>query len=548
MAGAVPVPAGAGRPGLLDGMEIPGRPPVPVDPLSFTVRGGPGSIHADLSELDRGGVVLETVGAEALQLSRRAASWGALMNLALAHTAAGPLLQQRTGVLAIGLHGMGLESQELATAVNLSARTYREAEERSRSRFEELIAWTGVDGLVSIPALVAGVWQVTHGQPLPVGVSERVLQGIPSLLTGVLDLASLGLVARGFTVASTTAAAWARDEGTTGAYSAPELLYPLLTWTGRALGVVQIGPVRARETVPTADEWEEAGPQSGTGAVTHLMEDLDRASGVAGAIQVTRVTPDAAAAPDTVWVVTLPGTQGEPLEDESGWATNPFEGSGNAEGMALDSQHVSAAVRQVLSEAGAREGDALVFSGYSQGGIHASRLAADERMAADYDVAGILTIGSPVGEIAQQDRAATLNLEHGLDSIVALDGRPNPQTAERTTVTFEGFKPGLLPEGEDPGLLTAHSFENYRFHAERLEASPGVEEEVPVLTQLGALTTGSAVTRTVPLERIRPGNPRHPFGAGSSSSFASGADDSRPSSGDFARRVRPPAPHQLRFQ
>lgn len=520
------------RPGLLSGLEVPGREAGsgsrtgpdrgagPEWPPSFSVRGGPGTIYAELADLDRGSTVLAAVGVEALALSRRAAGWGLAMNVAVAHTGLAGRLQQHTATLATGLLGVGGEAEVLAQGVGLAAQAYRAAEERARTGFRELMALTGHGGLADVSATVATGWHLVHDRPVPVALAERGVQGLPTLVTGVLDLASLGMIARGITVASTTAAAQARDEGVRGAYSAPELIYPLLTWTGRALGMVQIGPVRPREPVPSAETWRAVGPSRSTGAVTRLAEDLDRAAATAGAIQVTRITPVDPDAPETVWVVTLPGTQEDGLVDEDGWATNAFDSSGNAEGLALDSQHVSMAVRQVLEDAGAARGDALVFSGYSQGGIHAARLAADERLTGDYPVAGVLTIGSPVGEIALPEDAAVLSVEHAHDLVVAADGRPNPAGGNRTTVTVDGFAPGLLAEGEDPGPLTAHAFENYRFHAERLETSPGAAEQVPVLAHLGALTTGAAVTRTVPLERLRPGPPVNPFGAGSSSSFA----------------------------
>ena len=312
------------RPSLLAGVDVPGRDAAPEQP-SYSVRGGPGSVYADLADLDRASAVLDAASDRAHALSRRAAGWGLLLTAALPYAATGVRLHQHTGTLAAGLMSVGRDAEHLASGVARAARAYREAEERAATGFRDLIGITGRGGLLDVTATAATGWLLATGQPVPVGLAEHGLQGVPSAVTGLLDLASLGILARGFTVASTTAAARARDEGTRGAFSAPELLYPLLTWTGRALGMVQVGPVRPRDEVPPAETWEEVGPTRSTGAVTRLAEDLDRASSVPGAIQVTRITPDSPDAPDTVWVVTLPGTQSDGLADGEGKSIFPVD-------------------------------------------------------------------------------------------------------------------------------------------------------------------------------------------------------------------------------
>ncbi|MGM7666685.1 hypothetical protein [Microbacterium sp. A93] len=527
MAGTVPVPAGVGRPGLLDGLEVPGRYASPGEPPSFSVRGGPGSIHANLDELERGSLLLVGATDEASALSLRAAGWGSLMSVAAAHTGPGRVLTGRTAELSAGLMAISAEAAMLAVAVRTAARTYREAEAAAQRRMEELLG-----GVAFVGALGLGL----SGQPLPLPLTELAIQAAPEVLAGVLGMMVPGL-GRGFLIASEVTGRVARDEGATGALSGPEQLYPLVTVLGRAAGLVQIGPVRLKGTLPPADQWEETWTPEGEGSISNVMSHLDLARGAApGSIQITKFTPDGPGTPETVWLVSLPGTQTGDYRDASGWSTNPWDVGGNAEAMALDSQHVSAAVGAALRAAGAGQDDALVLTGYSQGGLHAARIAADERIAATYDVQGLFTIGSPTGGIRVPASVEAAHLEHDEDFPAALDGRANPQAANRATITVSGYDESLYPEGKD--LMSGHAFENYGFHAALLDQDPDVARQAPALEHIAALTAGGGVTRSVQFERIRPGNPRHPLGAGSSSSFLTHPNGRRTETG-----VRPGVMH-----
>jgi dienelactone hydrolase len=191
--------------------------------------------------------------------------------------------------------------------------------------------------------------------------------------------------------------------------------------------------------------------------------------------------------------------------------------SGNGEAIALDSQHVATAVREALLASGAEKSDAVVFTGYSQGGIHAARMAADPRIAADFDVQGVYTVASPTGEIALGQGIEALHLEHTDDVVPAVDGRANPQGVNRTTVTFSGYVDGAEPA--ETSLVSAHEFGNYRAHVAHLEgqdgaAGPEADRLTPAREHLARITTGTAVSRNVTLERTRPGQPRHPLMAG----------------------------------
>jgi hypothetical protein len=521
VAGPVPgaVSAPVARPGLLDGVDaVPGRSgegaASPEEargtPPSFTVRGGPLSIQANLADLERGSALLASATDEALALSLRAGGWGSLMTLAAQQTSLARSLQERTAGLASGLLAVSVEAEVLHAGVEFSAAGYRTAEHAARAAFVELL---------QAPAFLTGLGLAVAGQPVPVPVTELGIHAAPEVIAGVLGMLAPGL-GTGFIVASDTAAGIARDEGTTGPYSGPERLWSLATFGGLATGLVQLGPVRPRHQVPPADQWEERWTPGGSGPLTNLMDHLDRARAAEpGSVYVSKVDSGGPGASETVWLVSIPGTQSGDFRDASGWSTNPLDMNGNAEALVFDSQHLSAAVDDALREAGAGEGDALVLTGYSQGGIHATRMAADPRITAGYDVQGLFTVGSPTGEIAIPEDVKALHLEHYVDVVPGTDGRPNPQTANRTTITVHGYAEGHAPDGSDP--LAGHSFENYRQLAEHVESSPEAYRSAPVLGDLAGLTAGGGASRAVSFERTRPGNPRNPLGSGSSSSFGS---------------------------
>ncbi|MET0162905.1 MAG: hypothetical protein ABW204_09650 [Microbacteriaceae bacterium] len=95
------------------------------------------------------------------------------------------------------------------------------------------------------------------------------------------------------------------------------------------------------------------------------------------------------------------------------------------------------AVEQALADAGARPGDPVLATGYSQGGQIAAALAEQS----DFDVQGILTVGAPAANIAVPEETTWLALQHDDDWLAGAGGEPGEQRAivvERTALP-EGF-------------------------------------------------------------------------------------------------------------
>ncbi|MFF2346253.1 hypothetical protein [Pseudarthrobacter sp. NPDC058119] len=190
------------------------------------------------------------------------------------------------------------------------------------------------------------------------------------------------------------------------------------------------------------------------------------------------------------YVVVVPGTQ----VNESDGGTNPFDLGGIVDGMGGQSEQVNAAVIQSLRAAGAEPGADVVAVGYSQGGIHAMNLAADEGFLRDYRLRYVLTAGSPVSRITPSPDVSTLHLEHRTDWVPGSDGMPNRDARNQVTVTMTNDL--YVRGGEDAGLGPGHSLTGYQEAASLVGASkdPSLVQSTAVLD--GVLGAGGAATAT----------------------------------------------------
>lgn len=170
-----------------------------------------------------------------------------------------------------------------------------------------------------------------------------------------------------------------------------------------------------------------------------------------------------------VYLVILPGTHGE-LDDD-----NPFNPRGIIDSLGYDSQNYGPAIEESLEISGARPGDEVIFSGHSQGGIHAMNLARNHLLRAKYKVTSVLTLGSPVGNIELPDEVKSLHLEDATDPVPGMDGRPNRRKDHQVTLTFPG--PANPKNLEPGGFGRGHHVENYGEHLEEVEQHPVAELE-----------------------------------------------------------------------
>ncbi|MEY4000470.1 MAG: hypothetical protein RLZZ626_825, partial [Actinomycetota bacterium] len=91
-------------------------------------------------------------------------------------------------------------------------------------------------------------------------------------------------------------------------------------------------------------------------------------------------------------------------------------------------------LRQVIESSAITANDRVIFVGYSQGGMAAANLIAGQP---PFKVAGLVSLGAPIGHIKLPGDVAVLALEHTNDMVPALSGQTNPLTSQWATVQRE---------------------------------------------------------------------------------------------------------------
>ena len=143
-------------------------------------------------------------------------------------------------------------------------------------------------------------------------------------------------------------------------------------------------------------------------------------------------------------------------------------------------------VLEALHEAGVRPDEPVLLVGHSLGGMAAAAILAGH---GGYHVTDVVTAGSPTAQVdGFPPGTHVLSLEQQGDVVPELDGAPNPDTVEQTTVLFDA----------DPadGVLAHHSYDAYEQGAGLVDAStdPSVSDAVRSLHAHGFLGAGGQVT------------------------------------------------------
>ncbi len=245
----------------------------------------------------------------------------------------------------------------------------------------------------------------------------------------------------------------------------------------------QTGKPRRIEVRPLPGE-PELVQVDGTAAGILARSDVLKRENRSGVVEVLRIDRDG----QRTFIVTIPGTQ-----DGVNGTSNPFDVLGNGEGQLQDSRHVSEAVAQALRLAEAEAGDAVILSGYSQGGTHAANAAAYLSEETGYSVDFLLTAGSPTGSTDLPAGLPVLHLEHTQDWVPGIDGTPNPDTPDRVTMTLNDAV--LTPEGESTGLGPGHRLDNYREGAAQADASDNASLRTLLASLTASVGAGAVATR-----------------------------------------------------
>ena len=203
-------------------------------------------------------------------------------------------------------------------------------------------------------------------------------------------------------------------------------------------GEPKVGP-------PSLDELAPGPP----GSVEDLMSDMKytNAKSEAGTIDVKTLTstgPDGQ--PVTRYVVDIPGTKSWALPGQQD-DTAPDLGS-NLRLVGGEDTVYARGIKDAMAAAGVPAGAHVMLVGHSQGGMTASALAQDPDFG--YDVDYVVTAGAPIAGAHYGEGTTALSLENQGDLVPRLDGAPNADDPNHTTVTFDG-RTGSIGGNHDMG-------------------------------------------------------------------------------------------------
>ena len=158
------------------------------------------------------------------------------------------------------------------------------------------------------------------------------------------------------------------------------------------------------------------------------------------------------------WVVAVPGTQHPALGD----GAVPTDMGTNLDLISGAPSDMTEAVIRAMHQAGVGPDEVVALAGHSQGGMTVVQVAADPRVVAGFSVTTVLTAGSPVGGMRVPEGVQALHLEHLQDQVVATDGTPNPDAANRTTVVRDlGASGDRADRRAGASLGGAHDLDTY---------------------------------------------------------------------------------------
>ena len=149
------------------------------------------------------------------------------------------------------------------------------------------------------------------------------------------------------------------------------------------------------------------------------------------------------------WIVYLGGTvdMGALPQGEA------FDMTSNVQSMSGGDGASYRAALEAMRDAGIKPGDPVFEVGYSQGGLLAVQLEQSKQ----YNVQGVLTLGSPVGQF--ETDAPTLTISHTEDLVPALGGLDSAAGDDRVFVRRTLFDDAPLPLGD---AFPAHALGSYQ--------------------------------------------------------------------------------------
>jgi pimeloyl-ACP methyl ester carboxylesterase len=165
----------------------------------------------------------------------------------------------------------------------------------------------------------------------------------------------------------------------------------------------------------------------------------------------------------------------------------PWDLTSNINGIAGLPAGSLEAVRAAMADAGVTDSSPVVLTGYSQGGLVASLIAAS----GDYNVEGVVTLGAPAGLVEIPPEVPVLTVRHTDDLVPALGGYDVNHQA--LVVERQLFADTEIPTGL---AVPAHQLEYYEQTAALIDSarSPQVKAALDGLDRFAAGATDAETT------------------------------------------------------
>jgi hypothetical protein len=316
-----------------------------------------------------------------------------------------------------GLTALAMRMQVRGAALRTAAASYRAVDEAQRDLVDSIrfVAGFALGAAPLVPVAVGllGVGGLKLATELGVSVDwQGLLTAHPGLVDNLVGIAP-GLIdgLPGVQGDATDLASAVRLVGE---------LYP----DGPAL-VTPLGPDRDASMVVPPHGFADL-------ADGLTYRDAEATGSHQGDIDVRVVTT---AAGSRSYIVDIPGTKDWHLAP--GGHDGPLNDLGtNLHAMGGQSTAYEQGVAEALRRAGAGPGDPVMLVGHSQGGIVATDAANHFVSSGQFNVTHVVTLGAPVGRLDVPDSVAMLSLENRNDIVAHLDAADNPDTPNRTTVSF----------------------------------------------------------------------------------------------------------------
>ncbi|HWR86693.1 MAG TPA: hypothetical protein VN200_11920 [Rhodoglobus sp.] len=300
----------------------------------------------------------------------------------------------------------------------------------------------------------AGVNEV-FGHPLVVGTARELVNQ-----AGVAGMGALQVPA-----------------GVAAALGAAGLGTPLAATALRSMGApfetLRETPVRLTQTaaLPTTT------PPAGIAQRFQRIPDTDQTDGAQVVIERYEVPGE----PDRFQVMVGATVTFSPHADDEPWdLTSNVAAVGGSDAGSLQ------AVRLAMHEAGIEPASPVQFTGFSQGGVVAARLAGS----GEWNTQGVLAFGGPTGGVDLPTDVPVVLVEHTDDIVPALGG---PQLNDEAVVVRREVFTGGMPMPTDKAM-PAHHGEYYAETAALADADARLAETIASLDAFTAGTT--AVTST----------------------------------------------------